>query len=291
MGGSVPSCPKAYIIAFSLLVGASGESINSENRNTVCPMRHICQLRVGVWYPLPRSRKRGEPSGHLLTVWRSLLTLAGLLANNVPSLQDQIVALQGGDVRTDEHGLMLPPSAEAAAWLRVFWKTGRKLPAWNSSSEGLRDDVAPPAVSEQHDDTVWGNMLARAATPQLQSDEGLTCTHANHEDQIRRSSSPSPEPRRTNLLVVPVGDEWKAERWLTHPQAATFDIVAIHHGDDPNFTCPECRLVTKIKGPKWRLYYLFTATSEWEALAKCYDYVMLPGRFLRVYSTPPIGLP
>ena len=186
-------------------------------------------------------------------------------------------------MHTDSHGLILPRSAEAATWLRDFWETGRKLPEWNSPENSLRQNMSSSSVNEPQDNTVWGNILARAQTPQLEPDMLHPCAHDNNgngDNENQLSSSPSPEARRTNLLVVPAGDDWRAERWLSHPNAATFDIVAIHHGEDANFTCPECLLVSKIKGPKWRLYYLFTITSEWEALVNQYDYVMLPGSFL-----------
>lgn len=66
-------------------------------------------------------------------------------------------------------------------------------------------------------------------------------------------------------------------RWLDTVNAATFDIVAIYHGEAAaNFSCPACIQVFPIRGPKWRLFMELTSLPEWGPLAGRYDYVMLP---------------
>lgn len=64
-------------------------------------------------------------------------------------------------------------------------------------------------------------------------------------------------------------------RWLDRPDDATFDIIAIYHGDK-EFSCPKCSAVVNIKGPKWRLYLDLTTSPTWDEIASRYEYVMLP---------------
>ena len=65
-------------------------------------------------------------------------------------------------------------------------------------------------------------------------------------------------------------------RWFDRPEVATFDIIAIYHGDSGDFSCPMCKSVVHNKGAKWRLFLDFTSAPEWRDLASRYDYVMLP---------------
>lgn len=82
---------------------------------------------------------------------------------------------------------------------------------------------------------------------------------------------------RKNVLLAPVGDFWSAEKWLSHPDITTFDVIAIYHGDNESFSCPLCAAVFHIKGPKWRLYYELTSNDElWKPIAERYDRIMLP---------------
>jgi len=90
-----------------------------------------------------------------------------------------------------------------------------------------------------------------------------------------------------------VGDSWKAEdHWLSQPGIASFDIIALYHGNNVgNFTCPQCIQTIAVKGPKWRLILTLStalafsnnnnnnATSSssllWDTvIRRQYDYVM-----------------
>lgn len=203
-------------------------------------------------------------------------------------LQEQIFALQGGkeSISRDRHGLLMPPYPEAVEWLENYYETGRRLPGStallgrngkgdkNGAQSNLADISPPPSTSPDaapgNEPSVWSNMLSRASAAQ------------GHVPSARCVEDPDQPVQKTNLLIVPVGDDWSAEAWLTHPAAATFDIIALHHGEDPNFKCPQCLSVVSKKGPKWRLYYEFTDTEEWDRLALQYDYIMLPDDDLKM---------
>lgn len=209
-------------------------------------------------------------------------------------LQEQIFALQGGkeSISRDRHGLLMPPYPEAVEWLEDYYVTGRRLPGsaallGRNGKQGSRSSARSPSgqsnvqqstspsstspdIAPNNEPSVWSNMLARASEAQDQV-KSVRCTDV--QDQ---------PVQKTNLLIVPVGDDWSADNWLTHPASATFDIIALHHGDDSNFTCPQCLSVVSKKGPKWRLYYEFTATQEWDQLALQYDYIMLPDDDLKM---------
>lgn len=87
-----------------------------------------------------------------------------------------------------------------------------------------------------------------------------------------------PPPRRTNLLIAPVGSAFDARAWLTHPAAATYDVVALYYGSDDDFTCPLCRAVVRGGGTKWFLLRQLATrnASLWAVLLAEYDAFMVP---------------
>ena len=67
-------------------------------------------------------------------------------------------------------------------------------------------------------------------------------------DALRAAPRPA---RRTNLVVAPVGSGFDAAQWLTHPEHATYDIVALYYGASPEtFTCPLCKAVRSPPRPR-----------------------------------------
>jgi hypothetical protein len=66
--------------------------------------------------------------------------------------------------------------------------------------------------------------------------------------------------------------------WLDRPEQASFDVIAIFHGSDPTkFSCPLCKAVVPLRGPKWRLFMQLAMDPVlWDPIAAAYDYIMLP---------------
>ena len=153
------------------------------------------------------------------------------------------------EIISDEKSGIIYPSAETAvSWLTEFHRHGKWIYK-NAEEKNDRDVLGPIQRGIHH------------------SKDKLFCGH----------STASKRKEKRNVLIVPAGSTWKAENWLDRPEDATFDIIAIYHGDDPEkLDCPLCAEVYKIKGPKWRLYYKLTSGHEWSSISKKYDYIMLP---------------
>jgi hypothetical protein len=165
-------------------------------------------------------------------------------------LQAQVMALQGGRdaFASDESGLLLPPHPDAVSWLTSYRKTGNRR--------------APVFSSQDTTQSWWSTLFSTHQKP------AIVCGR-----DTQRTSSRS----KRNVLIVPAGSSWKAEKWLQYPHQATFDIIAVYHGDKPEeFDCALCAAVYYIKGPKWRLYYELTTGPEWDAISNKYSYLMLP---------------
>lgn len=154
--------------------------------------------------------------------------------------------MQGGidSLIVDESGLLLPPHPDAVKWLKDFWKTGSPRKGSSPHAKSNLENLSPQSIE--------------AITPPP-GICGMT----------------SGQPEKKSVLVVPAGDSWKAEKWLDRPDMASFDIIAIYHGEG-NFTCPLCTAVVRITGPKWRLYLDLSSGDQWDDIAKRYEYIMLP---------------
>lgn len=58
----------------------------------------------------------------------------------------------------------------------------------------------------------------------------------------------------------------------------------VYYGSHPDtFACAPCSAVFHLRGPKWHLIYNLTQSPAWEQLsARGYEYIMLPGGWVRV---------
>lgn len=167
-------------------------------------------------------------------------------------LTKRLIDLQGGPDAFvwDESGLLYPQNQTAVMWLKEYRLTGK----WKYINRSI-DSNSPLVPRSVKDD--------RSGSP--------------HEICGGRHWRGRKNEGQKNLLIVPVGDGWRADFWLDRPEDAIFDIIAIYYGDNPDeFQCPLCAKVYNMKGPKWRLYYLYTASPEWHAIATQYEYIMLP---------------
>jgi len=104
-------------------------------------------------------------------------------------LQSQVIALQGGEssIISDDFGLMLPPNQEAITWLKDFWATGKP----NNRGSPAK---APADVPRSRQSGVWKKM-----SPRMERSD-TTCGDLNQS-----------ETSKTNVLIVPAGDEWSAD--------------------------------------------------------------------------------
>lgn len=106
------------------------------------------------------------------------------------ALQAQVLALQGGigPLVRDASGLVLPPHPQAVSWLQEFWETGSS-----------RTEKPPPLLSPSpaQRETRWSQLVGKKQQPQP-------------------ACSPNRVPvERRNLLVVPAGDSWTADKYAT----------------------------------------------------------------------------
>lgn len=181
-----------------------------------------------------------------------ILTLANAAVYGIidDSTQARILEFQKESKKygTDSSGLLYPPHFEAVHWIQDFRRTG--LPMFKTSPR-LDKDAELRSVS---------------SFCNRDKDSRLHCgMHVKNETTTRK-----------NVLIVPVGDYWNAAKWLDRPADASFDIIALYHGEKKSFSCSLCSLSLNMKGPKWRLYYQFVNSPHWEAVANKYEYIMLP---------------
>lgn len=140
----------------------------------------------------------------------------------------------------DSTGLVYPPNRKAVKWIQEFRK---------NETSGIHQSLD-----------------ARPLEPRRNPCDGW---HLDHNSAVMN--------QRRNVLIVPVGKSWSAEKWLDRPQNATFDVIALYYGDEADsFKCPLCAAVYPMKGPAWRLYYQLTSGPFWKSIALSYDYIMLP---------------
>ena len=157
----------------------------------------------------------------------------------------------------DSSGLILPPNPGAIKWIHEFRTTGlHRTPPVESLNRN-------PVTTQDYSLTVC----------QSHDSPNVFCgVHNSTQTYLRQ-----------NVLIVPVGNSWRAEKWLDRPENATFDVIALYHGDDfDDFHCSLCAKSFHIKGPKWRVYYQFTSSSDWKDVAEKYQYVMLPDDDLEI---------
>jgi hypothetical protein len=119
-----------------------------------------------------------------------------------------------------------------------------------------RISVYPESLSDAHYWTKW--------------DVNQTC------DVFLASVAPLSVPRR-HLIIAPVGSKFNASRWLTHPQHASYDIIALYYGNHSSFTCPLCLATLQLPGTKWYLLNTFLKQNAtfWSELVERYDAVMV----------------
>ena len=166
-------------------------------------------------------------------------------------------------------GLRIPNTPATRSWLHAF-----HAPSQASSS------TPPPTTT-----TTTPNMVAYHG-----------CLFP--KDQVPIDFEEKKKKKRRNIVIVPASDSWTPSSptptenktdppeltqqdvmWMSHPNASTFDIVAIYHGPHPsNFSCPSCLAVIPLQGPKWRLMYEFPRRNPrlWARIVKEYEYVMIP---------------
>lgn len=87
------------------------------------------------------------------------------------------------------------------------------------------------------------------------------------------------------LIVIPVGDEFDASQWVTHPEHATYDLVVIYYGKNDSWNCsPLCKHTIRLHGTKW---YLLNAMIKqhpdlWSSFAQQYQAIMVADDDLKV---------
>ena len=110
-----------------------------------------------------------------------------------------------------------------------------------------------------------------------------TPTHA-----APRSTRTGRKEPRYALVIAPVGDAGLHNEWLkgARSRGRNWDLAAIYYGDDPNFTCQECRVVRRDKGAKWQLLYKFLKEQKgYHHLAHKYAAIMVADDDLRMSAT------
>ncbi|GAB4813813.1 hypothetical protein N2152v2_000859 [Parachlorella kessleri] len=86
--------------------------------------------------------------------------------------------------------------------------------------------------------------------------------------------------QKTNLVIVPVGDSWDplgVNKWLSQPEAATFDVIAGYYGSEASFTCPHCLHTARLTGKPFRIVHGLAHAEFWEGVVAegGYEYVWL----------------
>ena len=83
---------------------------------------------------------------------------------------------------------------------------------------------------------------------------------------------------RYALIIAPVGDTGTHTEWLKGARfhGRNWDLAAIYYGDDPDFTCKECKVVWRGHGAKWYLLYKFLKSQKgFHRLAHKYAAIMV----------------
>lgn len=93
-----------------------------------------------------------------------------------------------------------------------------------------------------------------------------------------RSTRHGRKEARYALVIAPVGDTGTHTEWLKGARfrGRNWDLAAIYYGDDPNFTCKECKVVWRGHGAKWYLLYKFLRSQKgFHNLAHKYASIMV----------------
>jgi hypothetical protein len=118
--------------------------------------------------------------------------------------------------------------------------------------------------------------ITAAAAPQL-----TITAQTTNQSEIRIP------PKREYLIIAPVGSNFNASKWMTHPELATYDIIALYYGSNPTFSCLLCKEVILGAGAKWALLNRFIndKPSMWAEFSKQYKAVMVPDDDVEFFDT------
>ena len=92
------------------------------------------------------------------------------------------------------------------------------------------------------------------------------------------------EPRYA-LVIAAVGDGSTHTEWLkgARYRGRNWDLVALYYGQNPKFTCKECRTVYSGQGAKWSLLYRFLKdTKGFRRFAHRYAAIMIADDDLKI---------
>ena len=125
-------------------------------------------------------------------------------------------------------GIYLPKYPEAAAWLKEFWATGIPRPTngerWvpGASLAGGRNSLAPLPAADGVNEIVSSSLPRKFASDTLEkriqaaedssSVSGSVGGVAQEKREMICGQLVGVPAKRTNLLVVPAGTVWKAEK-------------------------------------------------------------------------------
>lgn len=127
----------------------------------------------------------------------------------------------------DASGLRLPSHPDAVQWLRDYYASGNRL---NGSSPNA---AAAPFPADDSLSSSVGDYAALQGQP-ASADSSTSSSRGSRLGGFAAGTLHS----KPNLVVAPVGDRWNASIWLSEPSRATFDVIAIYHGDHPErFRC------------------------------------------------------
>lgn len=114
-----------------------------------------------------------------------------------------------------------------------------------------------------------GGLLTNGASAALGAEGPAAAQNSKRHTQ--------PQQQRQYLIIAPVGSNFNASKWMTHPSYATYDIVALYYGSSKDYTCPLCRAVIQGSGAKWGLLNGFVKghANLWAEMAAQYEAVMV----------------
>jgi hypothetical protein len=182
-----------------------------------------------------------------------------------------------------------------AEWLQAFYKATPKdqlaptPPALPKIIEKVNNMPMKPFFKEKEsseDPHLWKNWQWEENTTNCQQmDAALTAATAASAAapdltitaQTKRADTEIP-PKREYLIIAPVGSNFNASKWMTNPNLATYDIVALYYGrNGNNFSCPLCKAVIPGAGTKWGLLNTFIDNEPkmWAEFSKQYKAVMV----------------
>ena len=183
--------------------------------------------------------------------------------------------------------------------LRLFWGDGDKAPpySWAEQSEGEEAYLMMSSWLNAFHASTSSEYLSSPPPrrPTLNSPKIPARTYFHEPESSRDrhvwrrwNESMSCDEMASSLLqtlkpvnrkffiIAPVGSSFNASQWMTHPDIATYDIIALYYGNK-NFSCPLCKAVFSKAGPKWGLLNEFLHSALWKQLEQKqqYDAVMV----------------